>query len=314
MTALAAASAAPGTATFPAEAVTLAASFAEVTFPPGVTALAVPAGGAFYLRVDDGGGAAAGAPAALAYADSGALVLRTVVEAGGGDADGRIEFDRPVRVSLDGQAGGRAFYIEGMGGTIVPIDRACAADDTERVHRQLGGSGECRIESGDGNDMVVHTYHLTRFGTAASERGTPPPVQHTCSVRLGYADLAMRVEPGGYSNAAEQSVANSGSQPFARVWLEATPWYVDPASAVPDPNAASLPASLTMVGTSGPHEGFAPLSPGGTAAVAEGLGAGAPPEPLWFMLDLTGHPQVQGGKLVQRVTYTAECGGAAAPG
>lgn len=107
-------------------------------------------------------------------------------------------------------------------------------------------------------------------------------------------------------------MANTGSQPFTRVWLEATPWCVDPASDVPCPHdASSLPANLTVVGTSGPGGGFAPLPPGGAAAVAEGLGGGALPEPLWFILDLTDHQQVQGSKLVQRVTYTAECGAAA---
>ena len=308
VTALAAASAAPGTVTFPAEAVTLAASFAEVTFPPGATARSVPSGGAFYLYADDDRPLGENGTAALGYANSGALVLRTVVEAGGADGD-RIEFDRPVRVSLDGQAGGRAFYIEGADGAITPIDRACAADDTERVHRQLGGSGECRIESGDGNDMVIHTYHLTRFGTVASERGTPPPVMHTCSLRLGYADLAVRVEPGGRSDAAEQAAVNSGSQPFARVDLAATPWYVDPASDMPGPNATSLPANRTAMSTAGSSAGFAPLPAGGAVAVAHGLGGGLE-SPLWFVLDLAGHSLEPGTELVQRITYTAECSSA----
>ena len=310
ITALAAASAAPGTAMFPAEAVTLAASFAEVTFPPGATARSVPAGGTFYLYADDDRSLGEGGTAALAYANSGALVLRTVVEAGGGDGagGGRIEFDRPVRISLDGQAGGRAFYIEGADGAITPIDLACAADDAERVHRQLDGSGECRIESDDGEDMVIHTYHLTRFGTVASERGTPPPVNHTCSVRLGSTGIVVEVHPGGNSDAAGQAVVNSGSQPFAQVGLDATPWYVDPASDVPGPNATSLPANRTMMSAAGPGEGFAPLSASGTT-VAHGLGGGLP-EQLWFMLNLTGNSLGPGTELVQRITYTAECSAA----
>ena len=310
ITALAAASAAPGTAMFPAEAVTLAASFAEVTFPPGATARSVPAGGTFYLYADADRSLGESGTAALAYANSGALVLRTVVEAGGGDGagGGRIEFDRPVRISLDGQAGGRAFYIEGADGAITPIDLACAADDAERVHRQLDGSGECRIESDDGEDMVIHTYHLTRFGTVASERGTPPPVNHTCSVRLGSTGIVVEVHPGGNSDAAGQAVVNSGSQPFAQVGLDATPWYVGPASDVPGPNATSLPANRTMMSAAGPGEGFAPLSASGTT-VAHGLGGGLP-EQLWFMLNLTGNALGPGTELVQRITYTAECSAA----
>ena len=306
VTALAGTSGAPGTATFPEEAVTLTASFGAVTFPPGATATSVPAAGALYLYVDDGGTSDEAATAALAHPNSGGMVLRTIVEAGGGDdGDGRITFDMPVRISLDGQAGGRAFYIEGgADGAIVPIDLACAADDTERVHRQLGGSGECRIESG--GDMVIHTYHLTRFGTAASERGTPPPVDHTCSMRLGSESLAAQARPGGYSGAAEQAVVNSGSQPFTRVELDATPWRVSPVSGAPAPNAtSSLPANSTLMSTAGSDAGFAPLPASGTA-VARNLGGGLE-APLWFMLNLTGHAQVEDAELVQRVTYTAEC-------
>ena len=237
----------------------------------------------------------------LAYGGSGPVMLQRIVEVG--DADGRITFDMPVRISLEGQAGGRAFYIDGgANGTITPIDLACAADDTERVHRQLGGMGECRIESGD--DMVIHTYHLTRFGTVASDRGTPPPVVHTCSLRLDKTDLAVPAVPGAYSKAVRQAVVNSGSQPFDRVALDATPWYIDPVSDMPDTNAPSLPASLTV--SSGMAQGgqFAPL-PG---AVADGLGGGQE-EPLWLAINLTGHAQVNGTRLVQDVAYTAECGG-----
>ena len=238
---------------------------------------------------------------ALGYPAAGGLVLRTIVEVGGSAAP--VLFDRPVRISLEGQAGGRAFYIEGgADGAIKPIDLACAADDTERVHRQLDGMGECRIESGD--DLVIHTYHLTRFGTAASDRGTPPPVVHTCSLRLAAADLAVQADPGSYSDPVRQAVVNSGSQPFGRVALDATPWYIDPAPGMREQGAPSLPASLTV--TSGTEQGgpFA-LLPG---AVADGLGGGQE-EPLWLAINLTGHAQVNGTRLVQDVAYTAECGG-----
>ena len=312
VTGLAGTSGAPGTATFPTEAVVLTASFGTVTFPPGVTATSVPSAGALYLYVDDGGTSDEAATAALGYPSSGGMVLRTIVEAGGGaDGDGRITFDMPVRISLDGQAGGRAFYIEGgADGAIMPIDLACAADDTERVHRQLNGAGECRIESADGGDMVIHTYHLTRFGTAASERGTPPPVDHTCSMRLGSERLDAQARPGDYSNAAEQAVINSGSLSFSSVELGATPWSVTPLPGAPVQNATSpLPANATLLSTAGSNAGFVPLPAGGAAAVASGLGGGLE-VPLWFMLNLTGHAQVEGAELAQRATYTAECAGA----
>ena len=299
VTGLAQPSADPGTAVFPAEPVTLAASFARVTFPPGVTATSIPAGGAISLYVD--AAPDENATSALGYPAAGTLVLRTIVEVGGATAP--VLFDMPVRISLEGQAGGRAFYIEGgADGAIEPIDLACAADDTERVHRQLGGMGECRIESGD--DMVIHTYHLTRFGTVASDRGTPPPVVHTCSLRLGAADLAVGASAGAYSKAVRQAVVNSGSQPFDRVALDATPWHIDPVSDVPGTDAPSLPASLTVTSDAEQGGQFAPL-PG---AVADGLGGGQE-EPLWLAINLTGHAQVNGTRLVQDVAYTAECGG-----
>ena len=77
--------------------------------------------------------------AALAYEGSGRVALQRVVEVG--SASGRVEFDMPVGILLEGQAG-RAFYIEGgTDGGITPIDHACAADDAARVHRHLAGAG-----------------------------------------------------------------------------------------------------------------------------------------------------------------------------
>ena len=292
----------PNTVTFPAEAVTLTASFAEVTFPPGVVAQPVPPGGVFYLYADAGEPPAEDVASSLGYPASGGLILRTIVEVGGDQAP--VAFDMPVRVQLEGQAAGRAFYIEGANGTISPIDLACAADDTERVHRQLGGMGECRIDSANGEDMVIHTYHLTRFGTAASERGTPPPVVHTCSLRLDKTDLAADGVLGSYSKPVRQAVVNSGSQPFDRVALDATPWHVDPAPGGQGAGAPPLPASLTVTSATAQGVEFAPLP----AGIADGLGGGQE-EALWLAINLTGHAQVNGTRLVQDVAYTAECAG-----
>ena len=144
-------------------------SFAEVWFPPGVRASNIPADGLIGLRVwGDAPGReslAGRVAAALGAASPGDLVLQRVVAAGAGGAGGeRIEFDMPVRVLLDGQAGGTAFYASGADGPIVPIRTECTADNTTAVHAQLGGSGECQIDSG--GDKAVHTYHLTLFGTA----------------------------------------------------------------------------------------------------------------------------------------------------
>ena len=157
-----------GQAVFPASAggVGVVTSFAEVWFPPGVRASGVPADGLIGLRVwGDAPGRESLAGRVAAALGEGAprdLVLQRVVSAGSDGA--RIAFDMPVRVLLDGQAGGTAFYAAAADGPIVPIRTECAADNTTAVHAQLGGSGECQVDSG--GDKAVHTYHLTLFGTA----------------------------------------------------------------------------------------------------------------------------------------------------
>ena len=170
--------------TFPATNTTVIASFAEVTFPPNVTASHVPAGGLLGLRVATLVPTAEQVQAALGRSANGSgpelvVLLQSVVEVGGDQS--RIMFDLPIRIALEGQAGGRAFYIEGHNDTIVPIDLACAADGVDAVHRQLGGAGECQMDSADGTAKIIYTYHLTKFGTVSAEGPVPgivvdPPV------------------------------------------------------------------------------------------------------------------------------------------
>ena len=309
VSALAAGAAAPGTAVFPADPVVLVSSFAEVSFPPGAVAGSVPTDGVIGLYVStDGPPAGSAVESALGYAGSGPLELRTIIEVG--DDREPIVFDKPVRIVLSGQAGGRAFYINGSAaaagaadgsGAITPIDRACAADDLVRTHLQLGGAGECQLDSAD--DKIIYTYHLTRFGTAESELGAPPPDGRACSIRLASGDLEMRAVAGEYSNAVVQGVINSGSEPFEAVEVDADPWYA------PGSSSASLPASRTVLSPSGERGSFAPLAADGTAAgIARGLEGGTA-APLWFMLNLTGHAQLQGGQIVQHIAYTASCAG-----
>ena len=299
----------------------MAASFATVTFPPSVGATHVPADGRLALRVTVDVPGDARVQGALAYEGSGRVTLQRVVEVG--DESGRVAFDMPVRILLEGQAEGRAFYIEGGpdGGAITPIDQACAADDTGRAHRHLGGAGKCQIDSAAG-DKIIYTYHFTRFGTALPERGAPPPTVDTCAVSLGMPALEASVRPGEYSEAVRQVIVNSGSAPFEGVGLVATPWVAGqgagsaPAAALPVPvvgtDAArishvltatlveSLPALVTEVGTAEVGGAYVPLAAG--ASVATGLGGGAE-LPLWFRLNLTSYEDVRAAELVQTVTY-----------
>ena len=161
----------------------------------------------------------------------------------------------------------------------------------------------------DGVYSIIYTYHLTLFGTVRSDSGAPPPVVHTCSVRLGMSDLGVSVALGEDSPAAQQELINSGSLPFAGVDLEATPWYVDWGGSDPPPPAAghpSLPASISHVVESDAGGGYRPVAINGT--VAGGL-EGGDVAPLSFMIDLTSYDEVQGSALVQYVTYLAQCGG-----
>ena len=294
-----------GTATFPSDGATVNATFATVMFPPGTTATSVPDDDLLVLYVVDDTALPDNSTvqAIMGYEGSGRVTLQRVVEIG--DEAGRIDFDMPVRISLDGQADGRAFYMAGAGGTMMPIDLACAADAPERVHRQLDGAGECQLDS-EGGDKVIYTYHLTRFGTVESENNAPPPVRHTCSVSLMYPSLEVEVRPGTRSPADEQVVINSGSLPFDRIRLNATGWYVNLGGAQPGPDARSLPASITEVSEGGERGAYRTFDEDGMAAVG-GIGGGDEAS-LWFRMNLAAHGDVQSGDLTQFTEYMAECG------
>ena len=324
---------ASSTVTFPPSETTVVASFATVSFPPGVTAAHVPADGMLNMRISVDVPADDRVQGALGYEGSGRVTLQRVVEVGSGS--GRITFDMPVRIFLEGQAGGRAFYIDGADGVIMPIDEACAADDVDRVHGQLEGAGECHIDSAD-SGKVIYTYHLTRFGTALPELAAPLPTIHTCSVGIGADDLDMRAAPGERSEPVRQVITNRGTLSFERVDLVATPWLMgydggsqagaDPLPSVPPAAvpgvgegrawsvltariAALLPAGVTEVLE---VDADAASGGGGYTAVAEGTAVargleGGDAAPLLFRVNLTPHDGLPGGTMSQNVTYQATC-------
>ena len=293
-----------GTAMFPPDGATVNATFAAVTFPPSATATSVPADDRIVLYVVNSTDLPDNSTVqeAMEYEGSGRVVLNRVVEIG--DEAGRINFDMPVRISLEGQANGRAFYIEGADGPMTPIDLACAADDTGRVHLQMMDSmGECQLDSEEGN-KVIYTYHLTRFGTVSSEGNAPPPVIHTCSASIDEESLGVTAMPGGQSKDAAQAVANRGSLPFDRVELGSTPWRIDMGGAQPGSNAMSLPANVTEVRET---EGGAYRMVGESGTfVAQGLDGGTKAS-LWFRVNLAAHGGAQSGELSQSIAYLAEC-------
>ena len=226
-------------AILPAERVAVIASFAEVSLPPGANATSVPADGLLELYVSER------APTAQEIADglkvdiADILEVRRVVEVG--DNATRIEFSLPVRILLVDQANGTAFYAGGTGGTVVPITRGCGVDDTAAVHTLLNGTGECQLVSADGEDRIIYTYHLTRFGTALVDPGD------TCAASLSPAEIRLdSARPGGQSTAAAaQSVVRDGTLPLASVSVNATAWTGEDGAVV------MMPASATSVMVAG---------------------------------------------------------------
>ncbi len=142
--------------------ITVTTTFAQVVIPPNATAMSVPADGNLELYVVSGNERPE-ADDVIAALDLGNNSVRIgkIVEIG--DSETHITFTIPIRILLEGQAGGRAFYMNNSDDAVMPINTMCRADSTSEVHDQLNGTGECQLDSGD--DKVIHTYHLTRFGT-----------------------------------------------------------------------------------------------------------------------------------------------------
>ena len=164
----------------PARNVTVRAGFAEITFPPNVTARSVPGDGLIEVYVANYTDASAVAAAlGVAYNDS--VKLGQVVEVG--DEDVHIWFDKPVRILLANQSGGLAFYVNNTDDRVVPINATCALGE---AGLGLNGTGECQIDAGNGVDKIIHTHHFTLFGTLnpspgaarSPDNGTGPGSQY----------------------------------------------------------------------------------------------------------------------------------------
>ena len=163
------ADAAGNTVTFPDEETMIQASFAHVTFPPNTNASSVPADGLLELYVSTERPTAAGVARALGNPDASAVTIGRVVEIG--DDQTHITFDTPIRILIAGSsANSSAFYVNNTNNNVVAITTVCTDDSTAAVAAQLGGAGECSLGSDDGK--IIHTYHLTRFGTANNGTGT----------------------------------------------------------------------------------------------------------------------------------------------
>ena len=262
--------------------VAIIASFAEVSFPPGVAVPDVPGGLLeLYVHPQEPPTPEAVAAAFGASDGTGIRVLR-VVEVGGNENGTRIAFEMPVRILLAGQANGSAFYLAGANGTVVPIARMCDADDTDAVHRQLDRAGACEIDSGA--DKIIYTYHLTPFGTARGPGGGA--VMPACSIALEPDEIKFgELRAGVQSDPVNQTVSRAGSMRLSEVSISAGDWTVEgAATVVMQANATSvLPGGAGGAWTPMDGEVDLPLArgqadlqfrlavPPGTAPVAETL-------------------------------------------
>ena len=279
--------------------VAIIASFAEVSFPPGAIASPAPAGGLLELYVSPQGPSAEDVAAAFAAA-AGSIEVLPVVEVGGGET--RIAFDLPVRILLRGQANGSAFYMDGTSGAVVPIRVACAADDTAAVHGQLGGAGECQIDSAGGADKIIYTYHLTPFGTARGQGGGP--IAPLCGAYLTPAETAFGgIRAGERSGVVDQAIRAAGTLPLAGITISAGDWMAE------DGRTVVMPANATSV-VSG-AAGWTPLI--GEVSVAVQAGGGQEVA-VKFRLDVPRDVPTPDAstRASQTITYTASC--AAPPG
>ena len=297
-------SAAPGAGievALPADAPAyLVASFAEVRLPPGATARGVPADGLIELYIPAWEPDARDIAGAFGVDEADILGVAAAVEVG--DNATRIVFDRPVRILLVGQAGGSAFYA-GPDGAVVRIADMCEADGTaDEMHDLMGGSGACQADSADGRGKVIHTYHLTRFGTAQVDYGD------TCGATLSSKTIGFgRIEAGERSEARGQTVTASGTLPVEGVSIGAGDWTADA------DGLAIMPASATSVRAAGSGGGGA-WTPLGGDDFSVPWGAGQQSASVEFRLVVpvgalsAGAGAAVGTTASQAVTYTVACG------
>ena len=210
-----------------------------------------------------------------------------------------LPFSPPVRILLAGQANGSAFYLAGANGTVVPIatmceiDGAASVDDqTGTVHAQLGGAGECEIDSGA--DKVIYTYHLTPFGTARGPEGGSVMPACGISVKPRVIEFVDELRPGMQSNPVSQTVSGAGSMPLSEVSISADVWRVEGAAATTMPaNATSVLPSAGGEWTPMNGEVGLPLSSAGQADLQFRLAVPLGTAPV--------------AETSQIVTYTASC-------
>ena len=127
----------------------------------------------------------------------------------------------------------------------------------------------------------------------------------TCGAHLSSPSLDFDVIPGNYSLPIMQTVINSGQLNISKVELSASPWRIDPdARGAAGTSAVTLPASLAVMSKDGPRAEYEKVSNGTVAAENVGVGDSAP---AWFMINMTGHVDLEGSTMVQSTTYTVSC-------
>ena len=239
---------ADGSVTLPGshDRVALIASFAEVSLPRGATVWNVTADGLISLYVSQAPPTREAVADAFGASNASGIEVLRVVEVGGNEDGARIAFSQPVRILLAGQANGSAFYLAGADGAVVPIATMCEIDGAASVdgqagtvHAQLGGAGECEIDSGP--DKIIYTYHLTPFGTARGPEGGSVMPACGISVKPRVIEFVDELRPGMQSSPVGQTVSGAGSMPLSEVSISADVWRVEGAA------TTTMPANATSV-------------------------------------------------------------------
>ena len=187
----------------------------------------------------------------------------------------------------------------GVPGAPADVARAIQ-DDVARTHD--GALGSSLILDDNGDLVLPVTYALSSFPAApggAWGTGVRIEGERTCGILLEKSLLDFGViAPGQRSRIDTQTVINSGTLQYRTVTLAPTEWTYA------GTDAATLPASITMMRELGRTADFAGLAAG--LGVAPGLDPGMTSK-IQYRLDLTAYPTLDAGMISQTVNYSVEC-------
>ena len=134
-------------------------------------------------------------------------------------ASGELDFSKPVKITLPGMAGKMAGWARGTG-ALTPITLQCNSQSNP-TNIDAPSQRECYINSADGNDLLVWTYHFTVFAAYAPQAASPPPSGGSGASGGSSGGGGGSASPASSQNSAEVQVdAGQGSMCPVRVSRE----------------------------------------------------------------------------------------------